>query len=150
MLTISSGVPDKYGMQLNEFYEPLTSHSEIDLLVKHVRTLGKGWISIDEDRGTAIVSFEIEDEKGNRHPGKIVVRARPGVSGKPGKRSLLTGPEVLVKRAKGACMAQLHGVTPQTIDHIRQTLLAGVGNNALRRFLDPDAFEVVSAHYSGV
>lgn len=137
-------------MQLNEFYEPLTSHSEIDLLVKHVRTLGRGWIAIDEDKGTAVVSFEVEDEKGVYHPGKIVVRAKPGVSGRPGKRSLLSGPEVLVKRAKGACMAQLHGAEPQTIEHIRKTLLAGVGNNALRRFLDPAAFEIVSAHYSGV
>ena len=137
-------------MLLSEIYEPIHSHSEIDLLVNHVRTLGRAWIAIDEDQGTAVISFEIEDEAAKFHSGKIVVRAKPGTSGKAGKRSLLTGPEVLVKRAKGACMAQLHGAVPQTIEHIRATLLSGVGNNAIRRVLDPTAFEIVSAHYRGV
>jgi hypothetical protein len=133
-------------MLLNELYAPMRSHSEIDLMVTHARTLNRAWIAIDEDKGTAVVSFEVEGHDGKFHPAKIVVRAKPGISGKPGKGSLLSGPEVLVKRAKGAAMAQLHGHVPKDIEQIRSVLLGGVGNNALRRFLDPKAFDIISAH----
>lgn len=137
-------------MRLLELYEPeptsyghVRSYSEMDLIVTQVRRLAHAWVSVNEDKGTAVVSFEIEGE-----PGKIVVRAKPGIGGRPGQTTLYTSQEVLCKRAKAAAIAQKGGQIPQDFEEVRETLLAGVGNNVIKRFLNTDAFDIVSVNFN--
>lgn len=135
-------------MKLLELYDPTSyghvrSHSEMDLIINHVRRLGLAWVSVNEDNGTAVLSFEIENE-----PGKIVVRAKPGIGGRPGKKTLFTRQEVLRKRAKAAAIAQKGGHIPQDFEEVRETLLAGVGNNVIKRFLNTEAFDIVSVNFN--
>ena len=129
--------------ELYTSYAPVRSYSEMDLIVSQVKRQSRAWVSVNETDGTAVLSFELGGS-----PGKIVVKAKPGVGSRKGKRTLFTGPEVLAKRAKAAAIAQQGGAHPQDFEEVREILLRGVGNNVINRFLNPDAFDIISVNFT--
>lgn len=134
-------------MLLNEIYDTgsytkLKSFSEIDHILTQVKKQARAWVSVDERVGTAVLTFNLEE-----NTVKIIVKAKPGVGSRKGKTTLLSSPEVLIKRAKAAAIAQRGGHMPQDFEEVRETLLGGVGPNVIRRFLNPDAFEIEAVYH---